>query len=70
MDRFHSAMFNKFLSLPNHSIKVCVKEKRINRVVGYGPEIPTEYIFYGNERVIQYAKRVLDGVDGNVKKEL
>ena len=43
-------MFKKFLSLPNHSIRVCVKRKRINRGVGYGPEIPLEYIFYGNEK--------------------
>ena len=34
---------------PNHSIRVCVKGKRINRGVGYGLEIPAEYIFYGNE---------------------
>ena len=42
-------MFKKFLSLPNRSISVCVKGKRINRGVGYGPEIPAEYkyIFYG-----------------------
>ena len=43
-------MFKKFLSLPNHSTRVCVKRKRINRGVGYGPEIPLEYIFYGNEK--------------------
>ena len=45
-------MFKKFLSLPNHSIGVCVKGKRINRAVGYGLEIPAEYIFYGNEKTI------------------
>ena len=46
-------MFKKFLSLPNHSIRVCVKEKRIICGVGYGLEIPDEYIFYGNEETIQ-----------------
>ena len=61
-------MFKKQLSLPNHSIRVCVKEKIINRGVGYELEIPAEYIFYGNEKAIQWAKRTLDGVDGNVKK--
>ena len=40
-------IFNKFIFLPNRSIRVCVKGKRINRGVGYGLEIPTEYIFYG-----------------------
>ena len=62
-------MFKKFLSLPNHNIRVCVKGKRINRGVGYGVEIPTEYILDGNEKAIQWAKRTLDGVDGNVKKK-
>ena len=47
-----------------------LKEKKINRGVGYGVEIPTEYIFYGNEKVIQCAKRTLDAVDVNVKKIL
>ena len=67
MDRFHFAirlMFKKFPSLPNHSIRVCVKGKIINRGVGYGLEIRTEYIFYGNEKAIQWAKTTLNGVDG------
>ena len=52
-------MFKKFPSLPNHSISVCVKEERINRGVGYGTGIPAEYkyIFYGNEKAIQWASR-------------
>ena len=62
-------MFKKFLSLPNHSIRVCVKRNKINRGVGYGLEIPVEYIFSGNEKAIQWAKRKLDGVDWKVKKK-
>ena len=62
-------MLKKLLSLPNYSIRICVKGKGINRGVGYGLEIPSRYIFYGNEKVIQWAKRTLDGVDGNVKKK-
>ena len=62
-------MFKKFLTLPNYSIIVCVKGKRIDCGVAYGLEIPAEYIFYGNEKVIQWAKRTLDGVDGNFKKK-
>ena len=61
-------MFKKSLSLPNHIIRVCVKGRRINRGVGYGLEIPAEYIFYGNEKAIQWAKKTLYSVDGNVKK--
>ena len=33
-------------------------------------EIPAEYVFYGNEKAIQWAKRTLDGIDGNVKKKV
>ena len=39
-------MFKKFLSLPNHNMRVCVKGKIINCEVGYGPEIPAEYILW------------------------
>ena len=62
-------MFKKFLYLPNHSIRLCLKGKIINRGVGYGPEIPGEYIFYGNDKTIQWAKRTLDAVDGNMTKK-
>ena len=62
-------IFKKFLSLPNHSIRVCVNGKRINHGVAYGIEIPAEYIFYGNEKAFQWAKRTLECVDGNVKKK-
>ena len=61
-------MFKKFSFFlkPQH---VCVKGKRINRGVGYGLEIPAEYIFYENEKAIQWVNRTLDGVGGNVKKK-
>ena len=52
----------KFVSLPNRSIRVCLKGKRINHGVGYGLEIPAEHMFYGNEKAIQWAKRTLDRV--------
>ena len=50
-------MFKKFLPLPNHSIRVRVKGKRINRGVEYGFEIPVEYIFCGNEKAVHWATR-------------
>ena len=50
--------------------KRCVKGKRINRGTGYGLEIPDEYIFYDNEKAIQWAKRTLDGVAGDVKEKV
>ena len=66
----YSLMYKKFLSLPNLSLSVCVKGKRINRGVWYGLlQVPAEYIFYRNENAIQWAKRSLDGIDGDVKKK-
>ena len=62
-------MFKEFLSLPNCSVRVCVKGKRINRKVGYGLETPAEYKFYGIEKTIKWSKRTLNGVNGNVKKK-
>ena len=44
-------MSKKLLSLPNHSISVCVKGRKINSAVGCGLESPAEYIFYGNEKL-------------------
>ena len=57
-------MLKKFISLPNHSIRVCAKGKIVDRGVGYGLAIPAEHIFYGSKKAIQWAKRKLDGVDG------
>ena len=62
-------MFKEFLSLPNCSVIVCVKGKRINRKVGYGLETPAEYKFCGIEKTIKWSKRTLNGVNGNVKKK-
>ena len=65
----YSLMFKRFLSLPNHSIRTCVKGKIINFGVGYGLKVPAQYVFYGNEKAMQWAKRKLNGVNGNVKKK-
>ena len=58
---YHSLMFKNFFSLPNHSIRVCVKGKRISHGAGYGLEILDQYIFYGNDKAIPWARRTLDG---------
>ena len=51
-------------------MRVCVKGERINRGAGCEVEIPAEYIFYGNEKAIQWAKRTLSDVNGNVKENV
>ena len=46
-----------------------VTGKRINHGAGYGLEIPVEYIFNGNEKALQLAKKTLDNIHANVNKK-
>ena len=62
----YSIIFKKILTFPNYRIRV--KGKRICRGVGYGLEISAEYILYGNEKAMQWAKGTLDGVVGMWEK--
>ena len=66
----YSSTFKKFLSLPNHTIKMLVTGKRINRGAGYDLEIHLEYVFNGNEKAPQWAKKNLDNIDANVNKKV
>ena len=60
----------KFLSLPYHCIKVCVEGKSVNRGAGYGLEIPVEYTFVGNEKVIEWLKKAIAKVDRNMEEKV
>ena len=60
----------KFLSLPYHCIKVCVEGKRVNRGAGHGLEIPAEYTFVGNEKVIEWLKKAIAKVDRNMEEKV
>ena len=66
----YSSLFMKFLSLPYHCIKVCVEGKRVNRRAGYGLEIPAEYTFAGNEKVIEWLKKAIAKVDRNMEEKV
>ena len=57
-------------SLLNHTIRMSVTGKRINRGAGYGLEILVEYVFNGNEKALQWAKKNLDNSDANVNKKV
>ena len=47
-----------------------VTGKRINRGAGYDLEIHLEYVFNGNEKAPQWAKKNLDNIDANVNKKV
>ena len=66
----YSSLFMKFFSLPYHCIKVCVEGKRVNRGVGYGLEIPAEYTFVGNEKVVEWLKKAIAKVDRNMEEKV
>ena len=53
----YSPTFKKFLSLPNHTIRVLVTGIKINRGAGYGLEIPVEYVFNGNDKTLQWTRK-------------
>ena len=53
----YSSTFKKFLSLPNHTIRVLVTGIKINRGAGYGLEIPVEYVFNGNDKTLQWTRK-------------
>ena len=43
---------------------------RINHGAGYDLEIPVEYVFNGNEKALQWAKKSVDDIDANVNKKI
>ena len=62
--RFYwSKLVNKFLKFLNHCIRVIVTGKRVNRGVGLGLEIPDDYFFRGDNRVIEWFKKSIEKRD-------
>ena len=45
-------MVSKFLQFTNHHVGINMTGKRVSCGVGLGLEIPVNYFFYGNARVI------------------
>ena len=50
----------KFLQFTNHPVPLEVTGKRVNRGVGLGLEIPVNYFFYGDVRIITWVKNSLE----------
>ena len=65
----YSSTFKKFLSLPNHTVRVLVTRKGISRGAGYGLEISLEYVFNGIKRALQLTKKSLENIDSNINKK-
>ena len=47
-----------------------VTGKRIKRGAGWGLKIPVKYVFHGNEKALQWAKKILDNIYVNINKKV
>ena len=57
---YSSKLTFKFLQFQNHSIRIAVTGKRVNRGAGLGLEIPVDYFFYEDSRVIASLKNSIE----------
>ena len=53
----------KNLKFLNHHIRVVFPGKRVNRGIGLGQEIPVDYFFHGDNRVIKWFKKSIEKLD-------
>ena len=60
---YWSKLAFKFLQFQNHSIRVAVTGKRVNRGAGLGIEILVDYFFYGESRVVAWLKNSIEKLD-------
>ena len=60
----------KLLHFPNHIIHVTVTGKRVNPGVDMGLEIPVDYFFYGDKRVVDWFKKFIDKLDQTIDKKI
>ena len=67
---YWSKLAFKFLQFQNHSIRVAVTGKRVNRGAGLDLEIPVDYFFYGGSRVIAWLKNSIEKLDRCVNEKV
>ena len=60
---YWSESANKFLKFPNHHIRVVATDKSVNRDIVLGQEIPADYFFHGDNRVIKWFKKSIEKCD-------
>ena len=60
---FRGVLANKYLKFLNYHIRVVVTGKSVNRGIGLGQEIPVNYFFHGDNRVIKWFKTSIEKLD-------
>ena len=63
MPLYWTELTNRFLKFPNHDICVVITDKRVNRDIGLGLEIPVDYFFHGDNRFIEWFKKSIEKLD-------
>ena len=67
-----SKIMNRFAKIPSCSLRCKVTGKRMNRLTGYGLEIPVVYELIGSEEAVDWGEKnitkILDFVNRKVKK--
>ena len=60
---YWSKFTNTFLKFPSHHIRLVGVGKNVNRGIGLGLEIPVDYFFHGDNRVIKWFKKSKEKID-------
>ena len=60
---YWSKFTNTFLKFPSHHIRLVGVGKSVNRGIGLGLEIPVDYFFHGDNRVIKCFKKSNEKID-------
>ena len=55
-----------FLKVPNSCIRGTVTGKRVKRGAALGFEIPMDYTFYGDARVVLWLEKAFKKITGNI----
>ena len=67
---YWSKLTLNFLQFLNHSICVVVTDKRVNRGADLGLEIPVDYFFYRDSRVIAWLKNSIEKLDQRIDEKV
>ena len=70
MPKFISMMVSMLLSLPGCTLSIEVTEKRVNRVAGYGLEIPANLHLCGPENAIVWIRSEITNVDKKLSQNV
>ena len=60
---YWSELADTFLKFPNHHIHVVLTGKIVNRGISIALEIPADYFFHGDNRVMKWFRKSIEKLD-------